>query len=99
MRTSPVEEVCESLHWPLPGVRTASCPTLVSIVVEVLVAKWVVGSIELISAIFLSAVPSFGICVLHVAHRLGARFTLDWLKRLEGVDLVRVRACRGVLKR
>lgn len=42
MRTSPVEEVCESLHWPLQE-RTASCPTLVSIVVEVLVAEWVVG--------------------------------------------------------
>src|ERR1700723_61211 len=29
------------------------------------------GGIELISAIGLSAAPSFGICVLHVAHRLG----------------------------
>jgi hypothetical protein len=42
MRTSPVEEVCESLEALLQE-RTASCSTLVSIVVEVLVAEWVVG--------------------------------------------------------
>ena len=41
MRTLPVEEVCESFHEQLQE-RTASCPTLVSIVVEVLVAEWVV---------------------------------------------------------
>ena len=42
MRTLPVEEVCESLHGPLQE-RTASCPTLVSIVVEVRVAESVLG--------------------------------------------------------
>jgi hypothetical protein len=43
MRTSPIEEVCESLHRPWQE-RTASCPTLVSIVVEVPAAEWVVGA-------------------------------------------------------
>src|ERR1700733_3620863 len=54
------------------------------------------GSIELISAIFLSAVPLFGICVLHVAHRLGQIYS-GLVETIEGVDLVRVRACQGVL--
>src|SRR3984885_6201155 len=54
------------------------------------------GSIELISAIFLSAVPLFGICVLHVAHRLG-QIHSGLVETIEGVDLVRARACQGVL--
>src|SRR6202522_3932876 len=54
------------------------------------------GSIELISAIGLSAAPSFGICVLHVAHRLG-QIHSGLVETIEGVDLVCVRACQGVL--
>jgi hypothetical protein len=54
------------------------------------------GSVELISAIFLSAVPLFGICVLHVAHRLG-QIHSGLVETIEGVDLVRVRASQGVL--
>src|SRR6202041_2914539 len=54
------------------------------------------GSIELISALFPSAVPLFGICVLHVAHRLG-QIHSGLVETIEGVDLVRVRACQGVL--
>src|SRR5580692_10090255 len=54
------------------------------------------GSIELISAILLSAVPLFGICVLYVAHRLG-QIHSGLVETIEGVDLVRARACQGVL--
>src|ERR1700722_13528942 len=51
---------------------------------------------ELIGAIFPSAVPLFGICVPHVAHSLG-QIHSGLVETIEGVDLVRVRACQGVL--
>src|ERR1700733_14340209 len=54
------------------------------------------GSIELISAMFPSAVPLSGICVLHVAHCLG-QIHSGLVETIEGVDLVRACACQGVL--
>src|ERR1700677_1686082 len=55
-----------------------------------------VGSIAFISEICVSAAPLFGICVLHVAHRPG-QIHSGLVETIEGVNLVRVRACQGVL--